>query len=1626
MFSVEPHHSHIDGRSSGKHRWLRAAALPTAFVLAISGILFSHVVAETPSVAATTGGMPVTHQGVDPNWREVPGWKVGWPQPLDEDSLYWVVFRNGSLTGTSPVLWAAYGWSADMSTYQTRPAMTIEKTLPNDSGGTDLTGPVFSTSAMARIGGTMTDPAAPLTVYFWDYAVQTTLGDLVCGSGSTPIVRATSGQDALQWSCLPTPYGGRYSAGGEADQYTGNIYMIPGGGAIDDQPVSSTAASTESDWVFMVWDPITGRYSESHSVQPGDWRLGMETVPQERVKVWTDVNGTTSHTPGAAYDISLDSDGNAYAYSGVDPSAGDDGNMSIVRMEPARDENGNIVDGTDENPWRYYVVTKIRRESATQSWSAPSSIYGNGIVNGQLVLGANTRVVIASGGAALPSTATAGNRGTTTTVKIDPLSATAKVIWSVGNQGLISADAYDNASSQGAQIIRGALYQDVNGDGRITGDEPGLADETVALYDSSGKLLSTQKTDSEGQYSFLIAAVSGTDTVFYVRPVEVTTLLPDGKTRVNGTQTWGEGSVQTGMSVNKVPLVNTSEIQCMSGNITSVSGPCSGARPTTIADPPVGALGSTSSPDAWLAYAKVTFNTGQYVPVADFGFTARGSFGDAPAGPLTADVPMHANVPSTVWLGSQLGAYDGPASDTAAHPTDDGVYLDSYAGKLGLEGTILANGWPYQLGADVSGPGAGQARVVGWTTQPGTDQWNTDPAWSPVVDGGKATGPFHVVAPLGESSVQLRVDASEKAITLPTNVHNEYYGTGEWTTSGEIEDYGFTLADTVYRPAARTSKGAASFMVAGQQITAGAAVSVGEAVGLFDGGTRELTATAPDNTWTVAGIDIKDTTSGEILARPDFVPGPSVTFSYTPQPGSDVVIEASFKPSIDLSRSTVALDKEEAEAGEDITATATVLDHLGDPVSGATVTFDNASDPATRLTGQDGSKTCVTGDAGTCSVTITSTVPGRYLDEVTAKVDGAEISDSPKTVTFTHGEPAELSFAVTPSVDPSDVSQTDWREANGTDLYMGVLTVRDQYGNPVTDLVLSDIQFGRTSTDVTMSVIVNNGDGTYAVYFASDLASSAPTATAAYKGTQIGGAEPIPFKAAQGGEIRTETIISVEAGPSDQSVGDPVTITVTVTGGGGDPVSGLGESDFQVTGRSDGLPDLVLTGFEETAPGVYTWSTTSFEPGEFEVSANVAGVGASEPATVTFHPRQVDLMRSTWAAAPEGPLEAGTGLASTYTVTATILDTTGAPIEGVQVSFTAGPGPVFTAGTSSCQTGPDGTCVVSLSSTRAGAYPVTAVTETGAITNATTGEPAVSLAWRAGEACVEAAGCVPDESVPAEHRTRAEVTRDRQTADGTAEDVVTVHVYDRWGNPVPGAPVGDPSSSTGTAATDDDGVATIVYTSTTAGPHPTDLSVGGASMGADVTLTFLPGPVCQAGCVPRGAGTDPNRQTRVEIVTNDALVGEDDVVAVYAFDQYGNAVAGQVVTVSTNDPDLSFGGSGQTSITVVLDSQGAATWTATSSTSGTHHAHVRIGGVEVPGSPLGLRFVGAPTITSPPTVPVDPVPTSPAVLADPTGPTVATGGAAHGSCSLFGLAAGLAIATAGLWVGAKGGRRTIA
>jgi hypothetical protein len=1166
----------------------------SAFVLTIGGVFLGQSLQAPLAQAAE----PTGHQGPTPQWAKVSNWSAVWDHPLNEDSVYYSLDAAHPSTdqdGTEDILWEAYDWSTDMSTYKTRATMHWTGT---SAGGGDFTEYQFSSMAIGRIGGKKDNPSGPLTAYFWSRDARQNNGPASCSEGYTPIVRVTSGESDIFWSCMPAPKGegntgawpivtsdGRndslfsggvdagHATGGEIDQYSGDLYVVSSYlGQADDKEPGSAAASEEDAWRFSVWDPETGYFSLSGAVQPGDWTSGMSTAPQERTEIWTNNDGGGTANPYTPADFALDADGNAYMYTGGGVTPTSNGNMKLVRMEPARDADGNIVDGSASNPWRYYVVENIYKEHPEQFWDNAGGQYGtwgNAFLNGQLLNGAGTRTYNLPSDAPssadgclsrermsqytnpVPGPDCSGSGyaypGTTNMVKVDPLSATAKIVYSTNNQNQpdpISSVARDNASSQQAMIIRGTLYNDLNGDGQISSDEPGLAKQTVALYDSAGVLKSTQKTDSTGKYSFLTSGVGGT--TYYVRPVQIQAPMADGVTMTNAVQTWGAGSQSSG---------NTAAIQCGAQTVTSSAGAaCSGAISAyTNPDPALTALGSTSQASTWLSYATVTLATSTSVPTADFGFTTQGSYGDAAAGPMTTNVPSHVNgVTDELHLGASLGSYAGPANDNAAHnATDDGVGVATKTlGDLALQDQLLAATKSYPLAVDVTGAAAAQAQLEGWTTNLAGDVWNQAASWT--ASGATPDPSFQYQGSgsvSGSPTVQMRVNASTATATVPDNAKSEYSGavdsTAPWASQGEIEDYSFGVTDSVYRPAVEYSgQTAVDFQVNGQTLTAGAQTGVvaGTPKAATVGQVTTVTATTGAGNARFKSATVSDTVTGQVLEATVTPSGNGASVSFTAQSGGDVTVLFSYSSPVDPGKSSLKVEPPSQVVGGQIQAIATIRDTEGSAVTNELVTFSNKTPSLVTMTdpttGQPAT-TCTTGADGQCYLNVSSNTAGVYPDEVSATVKSGstgqqeEVSDSPQTVTFTNdgADPEHSDLVVTPAGPlPAGVGVGN--------TYTATTTTRDKLDNLVPGAVVTlEVTYADGSavnpewTKLSATTCTTGDDGKCAVTLTS------------YKAGDFVIHSRIPNASGTLTDVRNSPAsVKYVAGPPDENPDDPICV----------------------------------------------------------------------------------------------------------------------------------------------------------------------------------------------------------------------------------------------------------------------------------------------------------------------------------------------------------------------------------------------------------------------------------------------------------------------------------------------------
>ena len=1353
--------------------------------------------------AGASRGQPVSHQEATPVWTPLTNQHAVWSEDLDEDGVYWIDDNSNTPSSTSaaaiPILFKDYNWSDDMSTYSVKSVLSFKR---DASGGPSLDAETTLASlAIGRIGGTQDNPGGKLTAYFWDWNAPASSGGLSCTSGHTPIIRVTSGESTIYSSCMPSMQNGGTAAGryppalgqgggtgGEVDQFTGNIYVTAQQGAsVDGEGATSYAANTNGSWSFLVWNPQTGAYSMSGAVQPGDLTaatIASRTVPTERAKLYVNTNGTGNSSAGtteAPADFAMDADGNVYAAVGtsIGSSATATYNSKMVRMEPARDADGNIVDGSLANPWRYYVVQSFVKDPAFANWGygSPGSTWGNPFMNGQMFLGSSNSISAPSSWTR-PSTVLNTGYGTFLMEKLDPLTGLIRPVWSTQNSSDVrSAASRDDGSPQQAEVIRGTIYNDANGNSVIDDGEAGIPGQKIGLYDTSGKLLSIQTTDSSGEYSFIVSGVAGLS--YYVRPTQIA--ITTGGVTVNAAQTWGAGSHESGFNSTGDSVWNTAGIVCynQSAPITSADGDvCYGAINPASADPALGVLGSTSDPATWLSYGQVELNTSQAVPSLDFGYTTFGSYGDAKAGPTSANVPVHINPDpnSSVWLGDNLGKYAGAASDNSAHNgSDDGMFVKSYAGNIPLQGELLAATGSYNLVADVSGPAASSATVKGWVTGANNDTWNTTAAWDPAVNNGAFQ--FQTSGAVSNAqTVQFRAEVSTAAITLPTNGNGEYFSTNastsgaNWTTPGEIEDYTFQIADSVYRPAVKTTSGTATFIVDGQSLDANpAAYHIGASKAATVNQPVSITAQAPDSSWILQSATVKNldgTDQGTATVTP--VDSTHTTVSWTPGLGDDVIVDLVYGKAVSAEKSTLELDKPSTIVNTFITAKATVKDVDGTALSNQTVTFSKKSADITLS-----KSTCTTNDEGYCTVTVTSGVAGTYTEELSATVavDGAQtqVSGSPKTVTFTAGtaDPGNSSLAVSPG-GPLTVG------TGADNTYTATSLLKDSGNNPVSG---QEVRYTVTNADSSPVTSVT--------------ALSAPSCN-----TGIDGKCDVKLTSTKSGTYMIEATIQ---DPQDSTKWVPILqspATVVYVPGPVDP----NHSSVAVTKNgslNDGVEADEITGTTQDSYGnpvlatveiattdsalnigtghIVTDQTTG--KGILKVTSLVAGphtaTATINGTAVSGSPLQLNFVAQ--SAVPENSTlslsspEQSVGTPVTATVTAR--DANNTVVEGVTVNFAVnGPSQAtFTDDKQVCTTDENGVCTVTFTDTK----PDTVVIHarlSSADTIDIKDSPATTQ-FIAG---------------PADEKTSTIVANPKDVAaNGTDSSTITVTLKDHYGNTIP-------------------------------------------------------------------------------------------------------------------------------------------------------------------------------------------------------------------------------------------------
>jgi hypothetical protein len=488
---------------------------------------------------------------------------------------------------------------------------------------------------------------------------------------------------------------------------------------------------------------------------------------------------------------------------------------ALVRITVPHKANGDPEPNTDVNQWTYSIV---------QTWTqttTDSKIFGNAFSNGALyTLHANGDVW----------------RWDTLAGTVTKLGTT----FASSNHGPM-----DLAASQAPPVIAGTVYNDVNGDGDISGD-PVLADRYLELYQGNAASGSTTwtkrgevKTDDQGRYNALL---NSTNSEYIVRLKQPTINgLNAAQTYASAGQFYGEG-VSSGE-------FNTLTAYCSQGAGSNyapmtASGVCRGARADGV-DALNVAQGQTGNPFAASGGAailsKAQITTDQAVVQADFGITVAASWGDAPDSYKTTNAAggPYANplggAGNYLRLGDAAGVYaDGqPSAQANAHPTDDGLEIAPLvAGQSDQDRTwapaqsqIMVAGQSYRFRARAGGD---SAAVAASTLKAWISSVNSSGAVSSTFDTGllgqggscsatpDASGYVYCSYTAGTglpasklAPVYVRARVSDDSTITATSRPGSNPNTA-WVSLGEVEDYQLGVGDAVVRLQARTLGGVAA------------------------------------------------------------------------------------------------------------------------------------------------------------------------------------------------------------------------------------------------------------------------------------------------------------------------------------------------------------------------------------------------------------------------------------------------------------------------------------------------------------------------------------------------------------------------------------------------------------------------------------------------------------------------------------------------------------------------------------------------------------------------------------------------------------------------------------------------
>ncbi|GAA3589359.1 hypothetical protein GCM10022198_11560 [Klugiella xanthotipulae] len=673
-------------------------------------------------------------------------------------------------------------------------------------------------------------------------------------------------------------------------------------------------------------------------------------------------------------------------------------------------------------------------------------------------------------------------------------------------------------------------------------------------------------------------------------------------------------------------------------------------------------------------------------------------------------------------------------------------------------------------------------------------------------------------------------------------------------------------------------------------ITAAAAPAAGVTVGAFTEG-EEGTYTAPITSTTAGTKTITVTVNNNAVSLVNPAGQNTATFvAGAPQVGAGY-------SSLALSTATKIANNVDKH-----TATVTLKDANGNPVTGKAGALTAAASPATNVT----IGSFVESSAGVYAAPITSKSAGAKNIAVVFDAAGLNLAIGNGSVTFVPGAVSANSSSLTVSTGP---------KVAGVETHEATVLVTDAQGNPVAG---QPVVFTSGATMVPANGTATSGaDGVARVTLSSNTAGQFAVDAAIGGNAVTNSPGQVSFVAGGVSFADNTTRLSGTTGSIAADGAAEHTATVTVTDAFGNPVK---DAQVVFAAATQLVTSDALTQLSDENGQVFL-NVTSRTAGTFAVSATVNGTAipatSGNPQSFTYKNGAASATASSWTVTPDGPVTAnGT---DSYTATVTVQDSNDNPVKDQGVSFTVPTGVTLT------ETGPfvsdeDGEVVVHFTSTAAGEFTVSAHIGANLI-----GE-AEKITFKAGDVAF------------GEGASTLDATTGTQQANGTAAHTATVVVRDEHGNPVKDASVAFAAASPATVlgestvTSNAEGIATVQVVSSTAGTFNVTATVNGTAVtaGSPARVTFV------AGAPSAGAST-------FTVTPTDPVAAEGEVpfyATVTVTDAQGNPVEG--VTVGF-EADAVISGAR----TATTNADGVATTELTSTKTGIFTVRATIGSEQV-------------------------------------------------------------------------------